>query len=208
MKKTLSLLLSVIMLFTVSTSSFANSNDTSQKVIKVAVKSISQVNGLDKEQSTLLEESLTPIIKKMSVQEQENLMKEMNNLEKEYELQKNSVSKVSVKSFITESDLKLTSLSRSTIDDAFISFTYVGTVVAKQTGWMLMCNKAGLEVIETAIAGGAVGGSLAGILTYAAGFTITPFGAAVAATIGTFIAFNVFLIKLQLLYGDMAAIAI
>ncbi|PYG84330.1 hypothetical protein LY28_03644 [Ruminiclostridium sufflavum DSM 19573] len=203
-KKIIAMLLLLSLLITSTISTFASDDETSVKDIastvqKEVVNEIVKVNNLSLEVKSVVEKSISEKISKMNKEELKNLQISIKTLASE----KKNIDKMNNTRSGSADDRNLitNSLKSAKAAEGFVALIYVGTTLAKLTGYMLMCDEAGSELIDAIIlAGGGAATIGLGIATVAS----CTIGIGIATAIGGYLALQWGMIKIQLYFSDYA----
>lgn len=203
-KKIIAVLLLLSLLITSTISTFASEEEIAVKDIastvqKEVVNEIVKVNNLSLEVKSVVEKSIAEKISKMDREELKNLQISIKKLASE----KKSIDKMNSTKNGSADDLKLStdSIKSAKASEGFVALVYVGTTLAKLTGYMLMCDEAGSELIDAiVIAGGGAATIGLGVATVAA----STIGIGIATAIGGYLALQWGMIKIQLYFSDYA----
>ena len=203
-KKIIAVLLLLSLLITSTISTFASEEEIAVKDIasavqKEVVNEIVKVNNLSLEVKSVVEKSIAEKISKMDREELKNLQISIKNLASE----KKNIDKMNNIKNGSADNMKLTtdSFKSARAAQGFVALIYVGTTLAKLTGYMLMVDEAGADLIDAiVIAGGGACSIGLGVAT-AAACTI---GVGIATALGGYLALQWGLIKIQLYFSDYA----
>lgn len=196
--KKISVLLVFLLIFSVMSSTvFAASGLDNEYVVNYAIQQIKKVNNLSKEEAELLEKDIRNKVSSMSIEEKRELYEGMKNLENDF-MEQQAQQEKNPDNIIMK-DMLYTPLAE---EDYLIMLIYVGNDLAPLSGYMLICDEAGYEVIKDIVKIGGGAGAIGTALAALAGVAIA---APIAAIIGGYVAIQMGLLSLQFSLGNEQA---